>query len=202
MLAAARAQFAAVGYAGATVRAIASSAGVDPAMINHHFGGKHQLFLATLDLGDIDPAAHLAAVTADGLDGLGERLLRRLLAVWDSPVGAAGVAMLRTAMQDEQASVLVREFVVNEAVGPLSRAISADRRVVDATARRQATLVASQVLGVVMLRYVLAVDPLASASPDDVVGAVAPTLQCYLDGGPLGGGPLGGGAPPTSSLTP
>ncbi len=193
MLTAARDQFATVGYAGATVRAIARAAGVDPAMINHHFGGKHELFLATLDLGELDPSAHLAEVTAGGVHGLGERLLRRLLTVWDSPAGAAGLALLRTAMQDPQVAVLVREFVVNEAVGPLRRVIIAGHAVPDDDARHRATLVASQVLGLVLLRYVLAVEPLASAGHEELVAAVAPTLQRYLDGGD---------DPPPRSLTP
>lgn len=182
MLAAARAEFAAVGYAGATVRAIARTAGVDPAMINHHFGGKHQLFLATLDLGGLDPTTHLGAVVAAGLDGLGDRLLTRLLAVWDSPAGAAAVAMLRTSMQDPQAAALVREFITTEVVGALSRAMGPEVSAVEAC--RRATLAASQVLGLVLLRYLLALEPLASAPHHELVASVGPTLQRYLEGDP------------------
>ena len=180
MLAAARAEFAALGYAGATVRAIARKAGVDPAMINHHFGGKHELFLATLHLDGLGASNHLAEVAAGGREGLGERLITRLLTVWDSPVGAAAVAMLRTAMQDEQAAALVREFIRTEAIGPLTRAIGPD--VPAEEARRRATLVASQVLGLIMLRYVLTLDPIATAPTAELAASLAPTLQRYLDG--------------------
>lgn len=177
VLSAARGQFSKRGYDAATVRSIAAEAGVDPAMINHHFGTKEQLFMAALE-SPVDPKEHLQAVLDGPPEGIGERLLTRFLTVWDSPAGAAGVAVLRTAMQHEWSAALVREFILNRALHPLTAGLGVPPR----EALWRGNLVASQLSGLILTRYVIRLEPIASAPHAVVVQALGPTIQHYLTG--------------------
>ena len=177
MLAAARAAFAERGFDAATIRGIATGAGVDPALVHHYFGSKDQLFLAAIEA-PVDPAELLPAVLAGGRDRIGESVVRLLLSVWDGPMQAAGLALVRSAVGNEWGAKLLREFLVTQVlrrvVGTLE--LPPDEAVV------RGALVASQLVGLVMGRYVLKIEPLASATPDWLVGTIGPTVQRYLTG--------------------
>jgi AcrR family transcriptional regulator len=175
ILAAAREAFAEKGFDGASIRYIATSAGVDPALVHHYFGAKDQLFLAAMQI-PIDPGKIIPQVAAGGLDGLGERLVRAFLGIWDSPAGAAGVALLRSAVRNEFATRLFREFITTQVLRRVVSHLDLD----PAETPTRTSLVASQLLGLAMVRYVIKLEPLASGSPDAVVAAVGPTIQRYL----------------------
>ncbi|SDT29638.1 regulatory protein, tetR family [Friedmanniella luteola] len=177
VLDAARAEFAARGYDAVTLRRVAARAGVDPAMVTHHFGSKSGLFRAVLDV-RLDPAAELAAVLTGPLDTVAERLLTRLLVLWDSPAGAATIAAVRTALQDEDGTALLRDLALSQVLRPLAAALTGPEE----ERRWRVDLVASQVVGLLMTRYVLGLEPLASARHPALVGALGPTLQRYLTG--------------------
>lgn len=175
VLAAARREFAAKGYAGATIRAIAAAAKVDPALVHHYFGTKRELFVLSLAI-PFDPVEIVAAVQGDSAEA-GERLVRQLLAVWGTPHGSAMVqALLRSALTDEQVLRTLREFMVTTVLAPIVAEHGPDRH------ELRAALLASQVLGLVIVRHIVQLEPLAGADPDTVVAAVAPTLQRYLTG--------------------
>ncbi len=177
ILAAARQAFAERGYDGASIRSIAAAAGVDPALVHHYFGTKDELFAATVNF-PANPAEFVPRVLAGGAEGVGERLVRAFVSTWDSPVGAAGVALLRSAVSSQLAARLLREFLTTQ----ILRRVNAMLQIDPAEAPLRAALVASQVSGLALMRYVLKVEPLASAPPEDVVAAVAPTIQRYLTG--------------------
>lgn len=177
ILAAARQAFAERGYDGASIRSIAAAAGVDPALVHHYFGTKDELFAATVNF-PANPAEFVPRVLAGGAEGVGERLVRAFVSTWDSPVGAAGVALLRSAVSSQLAARLLREFLTTQ----ILRRVTAMLEIDPAEAPLRAALVASQVSGLALMRYVLKVEPLASAPPEDVVAAVAPTIQRYLTG--------------------
>jgi AcrR family transcriptional regulator len=177
VLAAARAAFADRGFDGASIRGIATAAGVDPALVHHYFGSKDKLFLAAVQA-PADPEDLLPEVLAGGRDELGRNLLEMFLRVWDGPAQAGGLALVRSAVGSEWTAKLLREFLVARVL----------RRVVGTLgyppAERDArgALVGSQLIGLVMARYVLRLEPIASASRDSLVEAYAPTLQRYLTG--------------------
>lgn len=177
ILIAARHAFAARGFAGASVRGIAAEAGVDAALVHHYFETKEQLFLATVNI-PIVLTDLLDQVTATGLDGLGDRLIRAILAVWDSDLQPSLVAAVRTALTDPNLTRSISEFLTLEVISRILRAVDLP----EDEATRRAGLVASQVLGVLMGRYVLRLPPLVIQSSDDVARAVGPTLQRYLSG--------------------
>ena len=175
ILSAAREQFAATGYAAASVRGIARQAGVDPALVHHYFGTKEQVFVAAMQL-PFQPGEMLPQVLAGDPDGLGERLVRLFLGAWDSPeFRAPMLGMLRSAMTGEQGAAMLREFVGTALIGRVAEALGP----VDPL-RVQAA--AAQMVGVVILRHVIRLEPLASASVDNVVALIAPAVQRHLLG--------------------
>lgn len=174
ILGAARSGFAAHGYDRATIRGIARAAGVDPALVHHFFGTKAELFTSAMSV-PVNPEQLLPAVLAPGTDGLGERLVRFFLTMTtaaDSPF--AGI--VRSAMTHDPSARMLREFVTREILGRLVLAIDADEP------ELRASLVASQLVGLGMARVIVGIEPLASASDEVVVSAVAPTIQRYLTG--------------------
>jgi AcrR family transcriptional regulator len=177
ILTAARATFAERGFDAASIRTIASAAGVDPALVHHYFGTKEELFRATVAI-PFDPAELVPAVLAGGAAGVGERMVRTVLSVWDSPVGGAAAALLRSAMSNEWTARLLREFLATQVL----------RRVLDhlgldpAERALRGSLVATQIAGLAMMRYVIRLEPVASAEPETLVAAIGPTVQRYLTG--------------------
>jgi AcrR family transcriptional regulator len=175
ILDAARSAFAEKGFGGTTIRGVAAEAGVDAALVHHYFGTKDDLFVAALEL-PVDPRQAIAPALVDGPDGAGERLLRVFLGVWDDPAyNPVFVALARTLL-DPSAGHLMREGFLPVVLQPVGRALGLDRPDL------RMSLVASQILGLVLGRYVLALEPLASLPADTVVAAYAPTLQRYLTG--------------------
>ncbi|MCW2735803.1 TetR family transcriptional regulator [Nocardioides sp.] len=175
VLAAARTSFAEKGFRGTTIRAVAASAGVDPALVHHYFGSKDDLFLAALEM-PVDPRAILAPVVALGPDGAGERLLRTFLSVWDEPeIQVRLLAVARSALGDGGGRLLEDGFIP-VVLGPVLGQLVKDRPEV------RIPLVASQVLGLIVTRYVLALPPMAQMPAEDVVARIGPVLQHYLTG--------------------
>jgi AcrR family transcriptional regulator len=176
ILAAARARFARHGYDGTRLRDVAADADVDVALVSYHFGSKDGLFAAAMDL-VFNPAVLVEELMRDGPAQLGERLLRRLLQLGDDPrSGSPLVALVRSAAAHDRAAQLLRGFVEREVLGRIAAAVDALLR------ELRAALAGSQVVGLVMARYVVRVAPIASADPETLVRAVGPTLQRYLTG--------------------
>jgi len=184
ILAAARARFGDYGYDGATIRGIAADAGVDAALVHHFFGTKEHLFVAAMRL-PFDPSELvIAALAPDGREpgrSLGEHLLLTALRAWDVPdVRATFLGLLRSAVTSEQAASMLREFATEAILGRIAAAAAPGPSGTDQ--RFRAALVASQVLGLALARYVLELDPLVQAGGDDLARAIGPTLERYLTG--------------------
>ena len=173
ILASARAEFGAVGYETGTIRSIATHAGVDPALVLHYFGSKEGVFRAAVDF-PIDPAEFIPRLLAPGLDGLGERLALFFVETWDSPAGSPLLGLIRSVVGSEHAAAMLREFISREVLARLAEALDLDQPQV------RASLAASHLIGIAMLRYVVKLEPLASASPDQIAIWVAPAIQRYL----------------------
>jgi len=173
ILAAARARFAGVGYDLGTIRGIAAEAGVDPALVLHYFGSKEALFRAAVDF-PVDPAQFVPQLLAPGLEGLGARLVHFFLETWDSPAGRPLLALIRSVVASDEAAALMREFVSREVLGRLARALKVDRP------QLRASLAASTLIGMAMLRYVIKLEPLATARSDVVAAWLGPAVQRYL----------------------
>lgn len=176
ILGAARAAFAERGYDVVSIRAIARDAGVDPALVHRFYGSKEQLFVAAMAL-PVSPSGLVETLLADGVEGVGERLVRTALGLFDEPAAFAPfVALIRGAVSNERAAALLREFVSREVLGRLAHAASPDRPDL------RASLAGSQVIGLAMARAVVGVPPLATAERETVVACVGPAIQRYLTG--------------------
>jgi AcrR family transcriptional regulator len=145
--------------------------------VHHYFGSKDKLFLAAIEA-PANPGDFLPEVLAGGRDNLGENVVRMLLRVWDGPMRPAALALLRSAVGNEWTAKLLREFLVSQVLRKVVSTLGFDP---DVRAAR-ASLVASQLIGLVMTRYVLKLEPLASASHDSIVAAIGPNVQRYLTG--------------------
>lgn len=175
LLDAARVAFVELGYDGATVRGIAERAGVDAAMVNHWFGSKEQLFVAAIQL-PVDPSAILEQVVPGDPARLGERIIGMFLTVWDATGGGQLAALVQSVTSHQEAASMLRDFVTNVLVKRLIEAIAPDR-----TALR-ANLIGAQLIGLGMARYVVKLEPIASADHATIIRAVAPTIQRYAAG--------------------
>ena len=175
ILAVAREAFASKGFAGTSVRGIAADAGVDSALVHHYFGSKDDLFLAALEL-PVDPREVLLPAIAEGVEGAGERMLRVFLSVWDDPELRLPLLGLVRGIVDSDGQRLLREGFLPVVLEPVGVALGVDRPGL------RMPLVASQVLGLIVVRYVLAVEPVASMTADEVVAIYGPTMQRYLSG--------------------
>jgi AcrR family transcriptional regulator len=176
ILDAARRAFAEHGYQRATVRGVAELAGVDPALVHHYFGTKQALFVAAVRL-PVNPVERLSAVLADDPERVGERMIEVFLSVWDhSANNSPMLALVRSAVGDEQAAAMLREFITEEVLGRIAEELGSP------DARLRATLAGSQLIGLMMARYIIRVEPLASAPAAQLAAAVGPTLQRYLTG--------------------
>ncbi|QNI08459.1 TetR/AcrR family transcriptional regulator [Mycobacterium kubicae] len=167
ILAAARQQFGTVGFDGATIRSIATDAGVDPAMVMRYYGNKGRLFAAAAEFdlqlpefAGVDPAR------------LGHAMVRHFLKRWEGD--DALVILLRSSATNAQAAQRMRE-IFGVQLQPLVTTL-----VPAAEAPRRAGLIATQILGLALCRYVLALPPIADMAPEEVVESVGPTIARYL----------------------
>ena len=177
ILAAARERFSEQGYDRVRMRDVAADAGVDVALVNYHFGSKDGLFAAALEM-PTPMAALMADVLEQGeIDDFAERFLRRVLEVWDDPqTGGALVALVRSAMSHPPAAEQLRAFVQAELLARVAGRLQGP----DADAR--AALFGSQLIGLLLYRHVLHVEPVASMARDELVRRAAPALQRHLTG--------------------
>jgi AcrR family transcriptional regulator len=176
ILEAAREAFAAKGFRGTTIRGVAADAGVDAALVHHYFGTKDDLFLAALEV-PVDPRQVLPVVLAEGLEGAAERLLSTVLGLWDDPATRRPlIAVVRTSLAPETRANLLQDGLLRLILTPLREMLPHDEGEV------RAGLFATQMIGLLLGRYVLELEPLASMPREDVVRWVAPNLQRYLTG--------------------
>lgn len=162
------------GYDGATIRSIAARAGVDSALVHHYFGTKADLFAEAVGI-PLRPDIDVPGILTGPRDEVGERLIRYVLEAFEQPeVRRRGVMLLRTAIGSRVTTPLLAGFLSRELLSRISRSLEVD----DADLR--ASLVASQIAGTLIARYVLKLPALAAAPVEDLVARVGPTLQRYL----------------------
>jgi AcrR family transcriptional regulator len=182
ILAAARVEFAEQGLAGTTIRAVARAADVDPALVYHYFGSKEKL----LDAATEPPQRWLDMVAASWATPraeLGRQLVRTMLQSWaDDEIGPTLRAVIMTAAHEPRTRGKLGLVVQRSLIG--TSTLGAD----EADRLRRSGLIASQLIGFALMRFVWKIEPVASMSADDAVAAIAPNLQRYIDAPLLGVG--------------
>ncbi|MDR7160264.1 TetR family transcriptional regulator [Arthrobacter sp. BE255] len=177
ILATARRLFAEHGFDGTSLRQIAREASVDPAMIHHFFKGKDELFALSVAL-PADPARVLEGVDQHDPEHRAEAIVRAVLKLWESPAQHSLVAFIRGTIGSRAKTLLLREVVTRTVISRIMAGVPGPPEEV----ALRGNLVATQVVGVMLVRYVVRLEPLASASPEEVVRLVAPNVQRYLTG--------------------
>ena len=187
IMAAARKQFAARGYEAATMRGIARDAGVDPRLVHHYFASKEDLFVEAMQF-PVRPTTVIGPLVEAGPEGMGERLVRVFFAAWDGPEQRERImALLASAATSPEGARMLREFVSQEILQRVAAVLPGP------DARLRAELAASQMIGVAFVRYLIALEPLASAPVEQLIELLAPVVQRHLVG-PLPADP-GAGRP-------
>ncbi|MGH3380561.1 MAG: TetR family transcriptional regulator [Actinoallomurus sp.] len=172
ILAAARSLFGERGYDKASIRAIAGEASVDPALVHHFFGTKADLFTAAMEF-PVDQETLVPLLLSGPREEIGERVVRTFLRFWEDPrLQPQFAGVIRSATTSDAGATLIRDFLSSKLVAAVAEALKVPPLKLNAAA--------SQVVGVIMLRYVLKLEPMASASEDELVEFLAPTIQRYL----------------------
>lgn len=177
ILDAARRLFAEHGFEGTSLRQVARAAGVDPAMVHHYFKGKDELFALSVEL-PADPEQVLSGVVDSDPERRGELVVRAVLRLWESPAQPGLVAFFRGTLGSRAKTSLLREMVTRAVISRIMAGLPGSPE--DLALRGD--LVATQMVGLMMVRYVVRLEPLASAPAEDVVRLVAPNVQRYLTG--------------------
>jgi AcrR family transcriptional regulator len=177
ILGAARSAFGEVGYDRATIRHIASAAGVDPALVHHYFGTKADLYAAAIRV-PFSVSEVAEVIVGDGIEGAGERITRLFFTIWDQPQAREPLlGMIRGALSGHvQGTKVFRQFIEHGLLAKVAPMIPAGDR------KLRMTAAASHLVGVAIVRYVVGIEPLASASIDDLVDLIGPRIQSYFEG--------------------
>lgn len=176
ILVSARELFARNGIDKTSIRAVAAAAGVDPALVHHYYGTKQQLFAAAIHV-QIDPMQVIGPLLETPVEEIGYTLPKLLLPLWDSEMGKGFIATIRSLLAGSEVS-LIRSFlqeVIAAEIGPRVDNPPGSGRI-------RIQFVASQLVGVVMARYILELDPFKSLPVDQIAETIGPALQRYLTG--------------------
>ena len=174
VLEAARAAYARRGYLNTTIKGVAATAGVAPDVVRRYYANREALFAAAMRL-PFDPAMSIAALLAPGIDGLGDRMVRVTLRMLDDPETRDQLAeMVKDGAGATKATSALREFFETEMIDRVVAFLGVP------DARMRVVLATSYLMGVAASRYVLQVEPLASATEDEVVAMVGPMVQMAL----------------------
>ncbi|MFF9561943.1 TetR family transcriptional regulator [Leifsonia sp. NPDC014704] len=171
-------EFAERGYEAASLRAVARRAGVDPALVHHYFDDKADLFTATLEA-PLRPDRAVDLILAGTQHDMGERLVAYLLErLDDEKSGRRMVVILRTVLSSGPGTRMVREFLVREVLSKLAGLVGGE------DAELRAELAASQLVGLIMTRYALRVEPIAGTPREELARRVGAVVQWHLFGAP------------------
>jgi AcrR family transcriptional regulator len=176
ILTSARELFAVNGIDRTSIRAVATAAGVDAALVHHYYGTKEQLFAAAVHL-PIDPMQVIAPMRETPVEELGLKLPSLLLPLWESELGAGLIATLRSLISGDEVG-LARSFLQDIIGGEIGSRVDDP----PGTGKIRTQFVASQLMGVVMARYIIKVEPFASLPTEQIAQTIAPNLQRYLTG--------------------
>lgn len=172
----ARRQFADLGYRRTTLRGVARAVGVDPRLLLHYFGSKRTLFLESVEL-PMDPDRVIQIVFDEGTENAGRRAAELMVTVLDEPRSRQAITgLLRAAVSEPEAAELIRDLLAERMLIPIARRVGGSRP------ELRAGMVASQVVGLAAARHMVGLEPLAKASREDLVRAVAPVIEHYLRG--------------------
>ena len=173
---AARESFADKGFAATSIRAVARQAGVDAALVHHYFDSKDELFIEAMAL-PLDPRQVAARILDGSRDDVGRRIVTVFLGVWESDEGQQRMkAMLRSVVTSDEVARLMREGMTRMILEPVSQFIDVP------DAKLRVGLIASHLIGVALTRYVVELEPVASADLDTLVDRIAPAIQQYVSG--------------------
>lgn len=183
ILSAARELFLENGYDATSIRSVATRAKVDPALVHHYFEDKADLFAASIKA-PVRPDRIVKAALEGPRERIGQSLVTLALTALEEPAARRTLlGLMRTALGHDFAAGMLRQFLVREVFHRIALELSEDVGVEDAELR--ANLAASQVVGLIIVRFGIRAEPLAGASVSEVAARVGPVIQWHLLGYPV-----------------
>ncbi|MFF0339880.1 TetR family transcriptional regulator [Kribbella sp. NPDC004875] len=176
ILTAARESFADKGFAATSLRAVARQAGVDAALVHHYFGGKDELFIEAMAI-PVDPRQIAAQIVGGPREEIGRRIATAFLGVWETPDGQQRMkALFRSVVSSEEVARMMREGITQMIIQPVSQMLDGP------DAQLRVGLVATQLVGAAVVRYLVELEPVASLDVETLIDRLAPVLQQHLTG--------------------
>lgn len=176
ILTTARSIFAELGYGQASVRRIAAAAGVDQSLVHHYFGTKRALYLEATRI-PFDPEGILAEATNHPDEKLGEAIITTIIGLMNSPAGTAHRAVIRSMLAPERDVGILRGYLTEFVLTAVAERVGGDQ----GDARLRASIIGSQVGGLLMARYIVGIEPITALSDDEVIAIYGPILQHLID---------------------
>lgn len=176
ILRAAHDEFLERGYDATTMSRIAAGAGCTPAMVTYYFDSKQRLFRECFNL-PVDPAAEILTVLAEGRHGAGERIARRALQFYEEDLTADTMrALIQALLTDSATSQRFRDYIRNDVLGEVGRSLGITQELAEEIEFAMATS-----FGVITMRYIVKLEPLASMPRERLERELAPVLQHRID---------------------
>ncbi|EST20822.1 hypothetical protein N566_28090, partial [Streptomycetaceae bacterium MP113-05] len=173
----ARAEFAARGFDKASIRGIARGAHVDPALVHHYFGTKEHVFEAAVEKAFAPAFAAPDRIAEADQDQAGERMTRFVFGLWENPATREPLlAIVRSAVNNETAARIFRGLVTRNLVSRVAQSLPGS------DPQHRVELAVAQLVGTALLRYVIKMEPLASAPVEDLIAQLSPVVQHHLTG--------------------
>jgi AcrR family transcriptional regulator len=176
ILQAARESFADKGFSATSIRAVARQAGVDAALVHHYFDSKEELFIEAMAI-PVDPRQIAATIVNGPRTEIGRRIATAFLGVWESPEGQQRMkALFRSVVSSDEVARMMREGISQMIIQPVSQTLDAP------DAQLRVGMVATQLVGVAIVRYLVGLEPVASVDVETLIDRLAPVLQQQLTG--------------------
>ena len=176
ILQAARESFADKGFSATSIRAVARQAGVDAALVHHYFDSKEELFIEAMAI-PVDPRRIAATIVNGPRTEIGRRIATAFLGVWESPEGQQRMkALFRSVVSSDEVARMMREGISQMIIQPVSQTLDAP------DAQLRVGMVATQLVGVAIVRYLVGLEPVASVDVETLIDRLAPVLQQQLTG--------------------
>jgi AcrR family transcriptional regulator len=169
-----------MGFGRATLRGIARGAGVDPRLLLHYFGSKQELFTSSVEL-PLEPEQVIQIVFGEGVEAAPRNAARLMVSVLDDlEMRRPFLAILRAAVTEPEAAGLIRQVITERLLLLMAQRVGGERP------ELRASLVASQLVGIILVRHVVGIEALAAASREDLLNALVPVFEHYLRGDWIG----------------
>lgn len=178
ILNAAQILFAENGLDRTTIREVAAKAEVDPALVMHYFKTKQQLFVESITpiVQSRQSNAISTALAKTSQQNRGKKLAEALVTfIMDENIQPLLLGIIRSVASDENAVKILKNLIEQVFTNEIEKYINGPDK------KLRSELIGAQLIGLILARYIVKADPIASAPPDVLIKYLAPRLQVLFN---------------------